>query len=82
MLHAAVFSDGQVPACRLQIFLALVVALAGFQALGGRLVRGGHRTVAGDVFLGALSSNDLQLGELDIVDWSVEVSVRATTAQF
>ncbi len=37
---------------------------------------------AGDVFLGALSSNDLQLGELDIVDWSVEVSVRATTAQF
>ena len=63
VLHAAVFSDGQVPACRLQIFLALVMALAGFQALGGRLVRGGHRTVAGDVCLGVLVVVGLGVGQ-------------------
>ncbi|MBD3173550.1 MAG: hypothetical protein GF320_00100 [Armatimonadia bacterium] len=34
-----------------------------------------------DVFFGALSEPDLQLGELDIVDWMVEVNVRATSAQ-
>lgn len=32
-----------------------------------------------DVFFGALSSSDLQLGELDIVDWTVEVRLRATS---
>ena len=63
VLHAAVFSDGQVPACRLQIFLALVVALAGLQALGGGLVGGSHGTVAGDVFLGVLVVVGLRVGQ-------------------
>ena len=63
VFHAAVFSDGQVPACRLQIFLEMVVAIAGLQALGGRLVGGSHGTVAGDVFLGVLVVVGLRVGQ-------------------
>ena len=54
VLHAAVFSDGQVFAGRLQLFHAHGFALAAFQALGSGFMGGGHGAVARDVFLGFL----------------------------
>src|SRR5688500_17322792 len=51
VLHSAVFSYGQALAGGLQLFLALVVLLARFQAFGRRLVRGRHGAVALGIFL-------------------------------
>lgn len=52
VLHTAVFTDSQTLAGGLEFLLAHVVALAGFQALGGSLVRGSHRAMAFGVGLG------------------------------
>ena len=54
VLHAAVFSDGQVFAGRLQLFHAHGFALAAFQALGSGFMGGSHGAVALNVFLGLL----------------------------
>lgn len=48
--HAAVLAQGQAFARQLQLFLALVFALAGFQALGSLAVCTGHGLVAFYVF--------------------------------
>lgn len=59
MAHAAVLADRQVFAGSLQFFLALVVALAGFETFGSRLVRSGHGAMALDIgpdFLVAVSA--------------------------
>jgi hypothetical protein len=54
MLHSTKLADGQALACGLQFLGANLFLLAGLQALGGGLMRGGNRPVAGDVGLGLL----------------------------
>jgi hypothetical protein len=52
VFHATVFTDGDALAGRLELFHARVFAFARFTAFGGSFVRGGHGSVAGNVFLG------------------------------